>query len=154
MTTDYNRTTMKKILLSVLAVATLAVTPTMAEDVAITAQKLPGAAQKFLKEHFAQNKVVTALHDRDISDNDYTVVLDNGTKIEFDSEGKWESVKNRNGKIPAELIPAKIQGYVSKHYPSLGIEKIERKRYGYELELTNDLDLKFATDGKFLGVDD
>lgn len=154
MTTDYNRIIMKKILLSVLAVATLAVTPTMAEDVAITAQKLPGAAQKFLKEHFAQNKVVTALLDRDFADNDYTVILDNGTKIEFDGLGKWESVKNRNGKMPTSVVPAKIQSYVSKHYPSLGIEKIERKRYGYELELTNDLDLKFSSEGNFVGVDD
>ena len=145
---------MKKILLSVLAVATLAVTPTMAEDVAISANRLPGGAQKFLKEHFAQNKIVTALHDREISDNDYTVILDNGTKIEFDGTGKWESVKNHNGKIPAGIIPVKIQGYISEHYPSLGIEKIERKRYGYEVELTNDIDLKFAPDGRFVGVDD
>jgi hypothetical protein len=145
---------MKKILLSMLAVATLAVTPTMAEDVAITAQRLPEAAQKFLKTHFAQNKVVTATHDRDFADNDYTVVLDNGTKIEFDASGKWESVKNRNGKMPASVVPAKIQSYVSEKFPSLGIEKIERKRSGFEVELTNDLDLRFGPDGRFIGIDD
>ena len=145
---------MKKILLSVLAVATLAVTTTMAEDVAITAQKLPEAARKFLNVHFAQNKVVTALHDKDISDNDYTVILDNGTKIEFDSSGKWESVKSQKGKIPAGIIPTKIVGYVTEHYPSTAIEKVERKRYGYEVELVNDLDLKFGSDGRFIGLDD
>ena len=145
---------MKKILLSVLAIATLAVTPTMAEDVAISAHKLPGEAQKFLKTHYASNKVVTAVHDKDITDNDYTVVLDDGTKIEFDSAGKWESVKSRNGKIAAGIVPAKIAGYVAEHYPSIGIEKIERKRYGYEVELTNDLDLKFDLNGNFLGLDD
>ena len=154
MTTDFNRTTMKKILLSVLAVAALAVTPTMAEDVAISAQKLPGEAHKFLKDYFANNKIVTAVHDKDASDNDYTVILDNGTKIEFDSSGKWESVKIRNGKMPAGLVPVKIQGSISEYYTSFGIEKIERKRYGYEVELTNDLDLKFSTDGRFIGVDD
>ena len=145
---------MKKILLSMLAVATFAVTPTMAEDVAISADKLPGEAHKFLKHYFAQNKIVTALHDKDVSDNDYTVILDNGTKIEFDAAGKWESVKNRNGKMPAGVVPVKIQGYVSEHYNSCVIEKIERKRYGYEVELTNNLDLKFSTDGRFIGVDD
>ena len=146
---------MKKILLSALAVATLAVTPTMAEDVAITAQKLPEAAKKFLKEYYAQNKVVKATHDRDdVTDNDYTVVLDDGTKLEFDATGKWESVKNRSGKIAAGVVPAAIQGYITEHYPSLGIEKIERKRYGYEVELTNDLDLKFNSSGKFIGLDD
>ena len=145
---------MKKIFLSVLAVATLAVTPTMAEDVAITAHKLPGAAQKFLQTHYAQNKVVTALHDRDISDNDYTVILDNGTKIEFDASGKWESVKSQKGKIAPSIVPAKIAGYVAEHYPSTAIEKIERKRYGYEIELSNDLDIKFGSDGRFIGLDD
>lgn len=145
---------MKKILLSALAVATLAVTPTMAEDVAITAQRLPQEAQKFLKEHFSQNKVSVAMHDKDISDNDYTVILDNGTKIEFDSKGKWESVKSRTGKMPAGVVPVSIQGYITEHYPTSGIEKIERKRYGYEVELTNDLDLKFDSHGRFVGIDD
>ena len=145
---------MKKMLLSAFAIAALAVTPTMAEDVAITAQKLPQEAQSFLKTHYAQNKVLSAMHDRDFTDNDYTVYLDDGTKIEFDGSGKWESVKNHNGKIPAGVVPSAIQTYVAEHFPSLGIEKIERKRYGYELELTNDLDLKFDSRGKFVGIDD
>ena len=145
---------MKKILLSVLAIATLAVTPTMAEDVAITAQKLPKEAQKFLNVHYPQNKVLSATHDRDITDNDYTVYLDDGTKIEFDGSGKWESVKNHNGKIPAGIVPAEIQKYIAAHYPSLSVEKIEHKRYGYEVELTNDLDMKFSSNGKFIGLDD
>ena len=145
---------MKKILLSALAIAALAVTPTMAEDVAITAQKLPNEAQNFLKAHYAQNKVLSATHDRDLTDNDYTVYLDDGTKIEFDGAGEWESVKNHNGKIPAGVIPATIQGYITAHYPSTGVEKIERKRYGYEVELTNDLDIKFSLNGKFIGIDD
>ncbi len=145
---------MKKFLLSALAIATLAVTPTMAEDVAITAQQLPQEAQTFLKTNFANNKVVAAFHDNDISDNDYTVMLENGAKVEFDSKGKWESVKCRNGQMPAGVVPAGIQSYLSSQYPTLGIEKIERKRYGYEVELTNDLDLKFDSNGKFVGLDD
>ena len=145
---------MRKLLLSVLAVATLATTPTMAENISIPAHKLPQEAQKFLSNHFSQNKVVSAMHDRDITDNDYTVILDNGTKIEFDAAGKWESVKNNNGKMAAGVVPVAIQGYITEHYPSLGIEKIERKRYGYEVELTNDIDLKFDSKGKFVGIDD
>ncbi len=145
---------MKKILLSALALAALAVTPTMAEDVAITAQKLPEAAQKFLKTNYAKNRVVSAIHDRDFTDNDYSVVLDDGTKIEFDSSGKWESVKNSVGNIPAGVVPANIAAYITTHYPSTKVEKIERKRSGYEVELTSDLDLRFSTDGRFVGIDD
>ena len=145
---------MKKMLLPVLAVVALAIVPTLANDVPISAQKLPAEAQKFLKMHFPKNSVVSAMHDKDITDNDYTVILDNGVKIEFGSTGKWESVKSRNSAIPASVIPVKISDYVSNHYKSLGIEKIERKRYGYEVELTNDLDLKFDLNGNFLGLDD
>ena len=149
-----NYKSMKKMILSVLATATLAIAPAMADDVPITVHKLPAEAQKFLKENFSNNSVVSAMHDRDITDNDYTVMLDNGVKIEFDSSGKWESIKNKNGVVPSSLIPAKIKSYVSQHYQSFGVEKIERKRYGYEVELTNDLDLRFDHNGKFLGLDD
>ena len=149
-----NSTTMKKILFSALAIATLTIASAIANDIPIATHKLPAEAQKFLKENFAQNKVVSAVHDKDVSDNDYTVVLDNGVKIEFGSTGKWESVKSRNGVVPASVIPVKISDYVSKHYNSLGVEKIERKRYGYEVELTNDLDMKFDLNGNFLGLDD
>jgi hypothetical protein len=145
---------MKKILFSALAIATLAVIPAMAWEVAITAQELPAEAQAFLKKNFAQSEVVVATHDKDVTDNDYTVMLNDGTKVEFDSSGKWESVKNHNGKIPAGVIPAEIQNYIKAHYPSLGVEKIERKRYGYEVELTNDLDMKFTLNGRFVGLDD
>ena len=145
---------MKKILFSVLAIATLSIASAIANDIPIATHKLPADAQKFLKENFAQNKVVSAVHDKDVSDNDYTVVLDNGVKIEFDSSGKWESIKTKNGSVPAKLIPTKIMGYISQHYPSFGVDKIERKRYGYEVELSNDLDLKFDHNGKFIGLDD
>lgn len=145
---------MKKMLFSVLAVAALAIAPAFADDVPVSVQKLPAEAQKFLKTHFSQSKVVTALHDRDFADNDYTVILDNGVKVEFGSTGKWESVKCRNGVVPASVVPAKVGDYVSKHYKSLGIEKIERKRYGYEVELANGLDMKFDLNGNFLGLDD
>ena len=145
---------MKKLLLSALAIAALAVTPVFAGDVVVSVDKSPAQAQKFLTTHFANVKVVTALHDRDITDNDYTVMLDNGTKIEFDGSGKWESVKSRGAALPAGVVPAKIAEYVKAHYSQYTIEKIERKRYGYEVELSNDLDMKFTADGKFWGLDD
>ena len=123
-----------------MAIAALAVTPVFAGDVVVSVDKLPAQAQKFLTTHFANVKVVTALHDRDITDNDYTVMLDNGTKIEFDGSGKWESVKSRGAALPAGVVPAKIAEYVKAHYSPYTIEKIERKRYGYEVELSIDFE--------------
>ena len=95
--------------------------------------------------------VVSAMHDRDFTDNDYTVYLDNGVKVEFDGSGKWDSIK---GAVPSAVIPAKIKNYLSQHYASFNVVKIDRKRYGYEVELNNDLELKFDVNGNFLGLDD
>jgi hypothetical protein len=107
-----------------------------------------------LNTHFAGSSVVKAVHDREINDNDYTVLLSDGSKVEFDSKGKWESVENKKSGVPASVIPAKIKEYVATNYPSLLIVKIEKSMYGYEVELSNDLDLKFDANGNFQRVDD
>ena len=152
--TTKNRKTMKKMLLSALAMAALSITPAMAWEVAITKQQLPAEAQAFLSKNFAKNEVVVATHDKDITDNDYTVILDDGTKIEFSGAGKWESVKNKAAKIPAGIIPAQIANFVKAQYNGVGIVQIEAKLFGYEVELSNDLELKFDKAGRCIGIDD
>ena len=145
---------MKKMMLSALAMATLLITPAMAWEVAVTKQQLPAEAQAFLKTNFAKSEVVVATHDKDIADNDYTVILNDGTKVEFDAKGKWESVKNKGAKIPASVIPVQIANFVNAHYAGVGIVQIEVKRFGYEVELSNDLELKFDKSGRCVGIDD
>ena len=145
---------MKKMLLSALAITTLAVTPAIAWEVAVTAQQLPAEAQAFLKKNFAQSEVIVATHDKDITDNDYTVILNDGTKVEFNASGKWESVKNKAAKIPAGVVPAQIVNFVNMHYGGVGIVHIESKRFGYEVELSNDLELKFDKAFRCIGIDD
>lgn len=145
---------MKKMLLSALAMATLAIVPAMAWEVAITAEQLPAEAQAFLKKNFANNNVVVATHDKDITDNDYTVILNDGTKVEFDASGKWESIKNRGANIPASIIPAPIATFVNGQYVGAKIVQIDVKRFGYEVELSNDLELKFDKAGRCIGIDD
>lgn len=145
---------MKKMMFLMLAVASFAILPACADNFEIPTHKLPTAAQEFLNTHFAGSSVVKAVHDREINDNDYTVLLSDGSKVEFDSKGKWESVENKKSGVPASVIPAKIKEYVAANYPSLLIVKIEKSMYGYEVELSNDLDLKFDANGNFQRVDD
>lgn len=145
---------MKKMLLSALAMATLSIVPAMAWEVAITKQQLPAEAQAFLKKNFAKSEVVVATHDKDVTDNDYTVILNDGTKVEFNASGKWESVKSKAAKIPATVIPAQIANFVKAQYAGASIVQIESKRFGYEVELSNDLELKFDKAGRCVGIDD
>ena len=145
---------MKKILLSALAMVALSVTPAVAWEVAITKQQLPAEAQAFLTKNFAKNEIVVVTHDKDITDNDYTVILNDGTKVEFNGAGKWESVKNKAAQIPAAVIPVQIANFVKTQYGGVGIVQIDTKRFGYEVELANDLELKFDKAGRCIGIDD
>ena len=40
------------------------------------------------------------------------------------------------------------------NYPNQQIYKIDRKRWGYEIELSNEMELLFDKDGKFKKMDD
>ena len=138
----------------VLAIATFAILPACADDIVIPVKKLPASAQEFLNTHFAGSSVVKAVHDRDVNDNDYTVWLSDGSKVEFNSKGKWKSVENKKTNVPDSVVPASIKEYVSTNYSSLAIVKIEKNAFGYEVELSNDLDLRFNSNGDFVGLDD
>lgn len=145
---------MKKTTLAALAITALAITPSSAEDIAIAPHKLPKAAQNLLNSYFPSKRVVLAIHDNDFKDNDYAVTLSDGTHIEFNSRGRWESIENKEGSFPSGIIPEKSNNFVSEYYPTVQIIKIERKPYGYEMELSNELDLKFDSTGKMIGVEE
>ena len=56
--------------------------------------------------------------------------------------------------VPAAIVPAAIQQYVSTSFPGTVITKIDKERYGYDIELSNDIDLKFNYQGAIIGMDD
>jgi len=43
---------------------------------------------------------------------------------------------------------------VKANFPDSQIVKIDKERGGYDIELSNDLDLRFNAKGKVLGIDD
>ncbi len=124
-------------------------TAAFADDKPIKASQLPAAAQTFVKKHFPKNKIAYAEKDW----RSYEVKLDNGVELDFDSKGSWTKVDGENNAIPAAVIPEAIRNYAKKNYPNIPVVKIEKKSYGYQIELANDIDLKFNKQGKFLSID-
>ena len=124
-----------------------------ADDIAISKEQLPKNAQHFLHTHFNKHKVIAASQDRELFNSDYTAHLDDGTKIEFNSNGDWEYIAHRGGNIPQEVIPAKILDFVKQHFPTSTIVKIERERSGYEVELLGDIELKFDSALNCIDID-
>ena len=76
-------------------------------------------------------------------------------KIEFDVTGNWTEIESLNdGKQLAteflESIPTGIQQYLETNYPNIGIDEIEKKVFGYKIELLNDKELLFDKNGDIL----
>ncbi len=124
------------------------------KDSIITADRLPDAARSFINEYFAENTISYIKKDRGLANISYEVVLQDGTEIEFDKSGNWDSIDCKRNAVPAGLVPDAISEYVQVNFPGQLIAKIDREAFGYEIELSSDLELKFDKNGKMLEIDD
>ena len=120
---------------------------------AATAQTLPEAITTFLKQHFPNATITGVEPDQDHGGLEYDVYLNDGTELDFDANNQWETIKCRAKAVPATFIPKAIATYVKGNY-QLPIVKIHKEHFGYEIELSNGLDLNFDHSGQFMGMDD
>lgn len=121
-----------------------------ADDTPIAPDALPAAAKSFVTTHFPQQKIIYAEKDW----NSYECRLDNGVKIEFNKKGNWDKVDCHMMPVPAAIVPEAILKYVKATFPDCSVTKIDKERYGFDVELSNDIDLKFSHQGTLLGMDD
>ena len=135
---------MKKTLFFVAAFLVLGVLAIYADnDKIINKNQLPAQAQQFLNQHFSGVKLSYAKQERDFLTTSYEVMLADGTKLEFSSKGNWEEVDCRYSEVPAAVVPAPIANFVSENHPDARVLKIERDRRGYEVKLSNRVELSF-----------
>lgn len=146
---------MKKILMAI--VLGLAITTTACADDVISrnVNDLPAAARTILNKQFANTKVSYIKIDKDLfQSTSYEIQLVNGYEVSFDSKGNWTEVDcKKTGTVPAYFIPAAIQKQVNDMFPGERITKIEKDTREYEIELSNDVDLKFDKKGQLKEVD-
>lgn len=144
---------MKKIALffaSVMAFAGVA----SADDKPITFEQLPAKAQQFIKTNFPQEKIAFTSLDRDIFGDTYDVLFASGTKLEFTDKGEWKEIKCKYSTVDEKFIPEQIRNYVTNTYPGTKYVKIEKGKNGYEVELTNGLELTFDRNFVLIDIDD
>ena len=125
-----------------------------ADDRPIKFEKLPAAAQKFVKTNFADNTVVFVTKDDDLIAPDYEVVLDNGTVLQFSSAGSLEKIEAFRTGVPQNLVPEKINDYVSANYPGTTYREYEQDRGKHEVKLSNGLELTFNSGFTLIEIDD
>ena len=109
----------------------------LADDRPIPVEQLPASAKTFVTNNFQGKKILYAEKDW----NSYECRLDDGTKIDFTSKGEWKQVDCHGmSAVPAVLVPEAIKQYVETNFS--------------DIELSNDLELKFNRQGALIGMDD
>lgn len=146
---------MKKIL-SVLMMTVLTVGMLQAREVVTQdTQKLPAEARQFITQHFPETKISYIKIDSELfQGKKYEVVLTSGTELEFDSKGQWKEVDCKRNIVPIAIIPEQIRNYVQTNFSKNTITQIDRDKYGYDVELDNDLSVEFDKNGNFRRLDD
>ncbi|MGH2622300.1 MAG: PepSY-like domain-containing protein [Sphingobacterium sp.] len=121
----------------------------------IKTEELPATGQSFLKDHFGDQKIISVKKEKEgLEGLEYEARLENGVVVTFDEEGVWKDADApTNLSLPTTFILPSIVNYVSTEYPNFGINDIDKERNGFDVELTNELDLVFDTEGNFVGVD-
>ncbi len=145
---------MKKLFLLlavVIGVATASARSNYSHDINI----LPEAAQTVLKENFKAEVSHIKIGKEFGRIREYDVVMTDGSEISFDKHGNWKDVEVRQtNAVPSDLIPSPIKTFVKENQKKASVTGIEKKNYGYEVELSNGQDVRFTEKGKFIRYDD
>ena len=143
---------MKKIKLFITALVCLMMVPIVscADGRPIPVDQLPADAQAFVQNNFPNLKIVYAEKDGSV----FEARLSNGAEIEFDRKGAWTKVDCNFDAVPDAIVPTSISTNVKSTFPDAKINKIEISRRGYEVELSNDIDMSFSKDGQLIKMGD
>ena len=91
----------------------------------ISVNALPAKVQTLLSQHFNGQKVILATIESSVVSRSYDVVLQNGTKLEFDKQGNLTEVDCKQDIVPAQLIPQAIRNYLKDNYAGQSVKKMK-----------------------------
>lgn len=140
---------MKRFILAFVAIVCFGLSTAMAQNT-----NANPAITQFVTQYFPEATIQMVMPDED----DIDVVLNDYTKIEFKLNNEWKKVDCEHAtkfiSVPATLVPEQITAYVNANFPNTIIKKLEKKFFGWEIELSNGLEVKFNNNFKVTKVDD
>lgn len=145
---------MKKIVLAIIVALGVGLNVEARDRYERTDESLPQAAKLILQKHFKAKVALVKIEKTIGTIQEYEVILTDGTDISFDAKGNWDSVETPINKVvPSKLIPQSIVDYVNTNYKKAGIVSIDKENYGYDVELSNGIEMKFDKAGNFKRFD-
>ena len=137
----------------VLLVTFFVLLSTSCNDKRITEDELPQKVKTFIKQSVPGLSISYAQKDWGIFGTEYNVMLSDSTKVDFDSNNVWEEIENKAGVNP-ELIPATVAAYLNTRFPGIAATVVSKERYGFKVELVNDVEIKLNEQGALIEMDD
>lgn len=128
------------------------------DDDKVSVDKLPSAGKAFIETHF-QGVTISWLEENNKADENGTVYeahLSNGFEVDFTIDGVWTAVDGNKQPVPESilaLLPEKMNVYLAENYANVPVVEVDKKLYGYKIELLTGLELMFKADGVFIGLD-
>lgn len=136
------------------AALSIAVSACSSENVTHDAGILPAEARDIISRNFTSAVSLVEQEKSMGSTKEYEVTLTDGSEITFTGSGEWKSVDVPNNRaVPAGLVPTSIAKYVAAKHAGANIVGIERDKKGYEVELSNGVDINFDVAGNFVSYD-
>lgn len=115
---------------------------------------LPEEITSFVKDFFPNATIAYVKAEKEYNGNEIDLTLNDGTEIDFDTSKQWEKVECKNGSVPEKIVPQAIASYVKANHQGQAIIKIDKDDHGgFEIELSNGIELNFDQAGKFLNTD-
>tara|TARA_R100000935_G_C2802858_1_gene151313 strand:+ start:319 stop:1065 length:747 start_codon:yes stop_codon:yes gene_type:complete len=124
-------------------------------DAYVNPASLPQSILTYISSNYPNNTITEA----EVEDNNnYEVELDNGLELVFDHQGNFLGIDDDSNDnfgdedIAVGDLPENILTFINTHFPGVTIEGAEMENNGnYEVELSDDTELVFDTNGNFLG---
>lgn len=125
------------------------------EIVPITQEELPQTSQMFINQYFEDDVVDIAICEKDFLCKDYKVLLASGFQVKFKGNGTCKEVDCKPLPIPEAIIPSTALEYIKTTFPNNFVVSYELKGCKrFQLELNNDIEIIFDSNGQFIKMDD
>jgi len=147
---------MKKLfsLLIIVVIAMAGAVSASADKYTRDASVLPPAAIVTLDKYF-KSKVSLVKTDTSYGRvREYEVILKDGTEVSFDRSGNLKEIEtSKSSKVPDALVPRTILDFVKSHQNKARVIGMEIDRKGYDITLSNGVEVEFDSNGNFIKYD-
>ena len=151
---------MKKLLMMLFCLFTISCADAQVKQV--SKNKMPKNVVNYVEANYSDREPYYQIEYVNYNFNrieDYEVLFDNGTKLEFCKNGELKSIDcGRHDHIELYLLPEEIAQYIDKVFTGFYVLEYDiefnwNKPYRYEVELTNGITLRFNKKYKLVDVE-